>query len=125
MTVLFGNAALDGVVTALAAKSKSGISYAVESGPLGPTQEPGSGVYSTIADKVTLLFQTASGVTIQVTLPAPDASIFLADGKTVDPAQIADIITACVGTVQTLDGNVAIGFLNGFRGPTSGKEYAR
>lgn len=74
--------------------------------------------YQSVAQNVTLVFQTASGSVLKVTLPAPDTSIFLADGVTVDPSAITDVITACVGELSDGAGNVATAFVAGYLAST-------
>lgn len=41
--------------------------------------------YSTVGDQLVLAFQNATGSTQTVTVPAPDLSMFLPDGETIDP----------------------------------------
>lgn len=125
LCVLSGNATLAGVVDALLAASVGGIAYNIESELLDPTAEGGSGPYSTVQDKVYLVFTDSMGSTVTVTLPCPNAAIFMADNKTVDPtnALVSAIILACIGTVLSAAGNPVNLYLTGYRGPTANKEY--
>lgn len=122
-TILSGNATLTGVVDALLNHSVGGISNGWESTPVTPTAEPSTGPYGIVADWVQLLFTTAAGSLIRVTLPAPNSNIFFSDDETVDPSAIADIIAAVVGTLTDSAGNAAIAYISGVRNIGTNKEY--
>lgn len=76
---------------------------------------PAGGVYADVADTATLLFQTAAGAIVKVTLPAPDASIFLADGETVDPGEITALISQVLASAVTADGTALDSYVGGTR----------
>ena len=86
-------------------------------GPLGiASAQP----YQQVGSAVTLLFQTASGNLVKVTLPAPDVvpgvnphGIFKADLLTVDPATIAPLIAAVIANVVDITGNPVTTYLGG------------
>lgn len=123
-TVLRGNADLAAIVTALINHSAGGVSDSAQSvQPLLPVSSPVSAVYGSVADRVALFFATGVGNQVQVTLPCPDQAIFLSDNKTVDPTTITDVITACVGTITDVAGNVVVSYVNGYRLPSGGREY--
>jgi hypothetical protein len=71
--------------------------------------------WASVADYALLTFQTAAGALINVRLPAPQAGIFLADGETVDPAQIGGIIAAVVADVVTPSGAALTAYVSGTR----------
>lgn len=57
--------------------------------------------YSTVGDALIMIFQNATGDTQRVRIPAPDLSVFLADGETVDLtnslfAALRDATLACL-----------------------------
>lgn len=66
-----------------------------------------------------LLFETASGSILSLTIPAPDIAIFKADGVTIDPtnADIVALIAACIGELSDTSGAVATSFLGGALAP--------
>ena len=51
---------------------------------------------------------------VSVVLPAPLLSIFMSDGRTVDPTSIPDIISAVVGHVVSNAGNLVTAFVTGY-----------
>jgi hypothetical protein len=76
---------------------------------------PVGGAYQAVADAFELLFQTASGSILRLTVPAPDIAVFLADGVTVDPANanIVNLVNACLGLLSDGAGNSATVYLGG------------
>lgn len=89
---------------------------------VNPAPTPSTGSYQTVADYATLVFQTASSDLVYLTLIAPQSSIFLADGETVNSAAIAALIAAALGTLTDQGGNVVTSYVAGFR-RRSGREY--
>lgn len=124
LTVLYGSGSLATVRDKLAGHSVVGVSYSVESTPQGPMQEPGSGPYNTVADKVFLIFQTASGTNVTVTLIGPNDDILMADNKTVDSSTIGDVITAVLAVVTDASGNAVTSYVTGYRASPGQREYA-
>lgn len=81
------------------------------------TPTPLTATYQSVADAANLLYADSTGSIVQLTLPAPRAAIFLADGSTVDPAN-SDIIAlnaTVVGVVLTPAGNPVANFVGGVR----------
>lgn len=76
---------------------------------------PVAAPYQSVRDAATLVFSTASGAFIRVTIPAPDVGIFQADGETVDPATIGTLIALVIANVVTADGAAATAYVAGFR----------
>jgi len=74
---------------------------------------PPGGVYSGLQQVANLVFACADGTTAQIRLPAPLASIMLADGVTVDATMIATLIADCIGNLESPTGSLATGFLSG------------
>jgi len=107
------------ILTALQAKSNCGVLYNwdgdIDDGPGTAT----AAVYQAANSAAVLVFQTGSGSVLRLTLPAPDSSIFLADGSTVDPAQVAGIVAACIGNLSDGAGNTAATFVAGYLAPTA------
>lgn len=89
-------------------------------GPENPlTPSPVSASFPDVADLVRLNFIDAGGSIATLAIPAPQAGIFLADQVTVDPAAIAALITACVGTLISPAGNTVVSFIGGVRNQRS------
>jgi len=115
-TLPVGNATLAGLQAALLAKSNADLANEFEGVlTVNTTPAPVAAALQSVLDAAMLTFSTTSSSLVTVTLPAPIASIFFADGETVDPAQIAAIIAAVVGTVQTVGGSTATAFVSGTR----------
>src|SRR5579872_3622825 len=74
---------------------------------------PVNAQYNSVKDYAVLYFATAGTSLISITLPAPQVSIFFADQETVNPAAIASLISAVVGTAVDSGGNVATAFVAG------------
>jgi hypothetical protein len=107
------------ILTKLQGHSNAGVLYNWD-GPLDAAIGTSTAaIFQAANQAATLVFETGVGSLLRVTLPAPDASIFLPDGKTVDAAAIADVIAACVGELSDGAGNVATGFVGGFLAPTA------
>ena len=102
---------------ALQALSNASNTLAVE-GPavISPTPA-GSGQYALCSTTAVLNFITGAGTGVQVTVPAPVASIFAADGVTVDPANVvvAAFIAAAVGYLTDSGGNVVTAYNTGVK----------
>jgi len=123
LTLVNGTSPLSGVQSALLAKSNADVLNAVENTISLFTPAPPGGTYRTVGDAAILTFQDAGGNLVDITLPAPDSSIFLADQETVDGSQIAAIIAAVVGTVDTASGGVVTAFVGGTRRTRKGESY--
>lgn len=112
-TVLNSTASAAAVLTALQAKSEAEVLNYVESALSTPIGVAAAAQYQSVKSAATLLFQTGAGTIVRVTIPAPAVGIFLADQQTVDPAQVAAIIAAAVGTLTDISGNVVTSYLGG------------
>lgn len=78
----------------------------------------GTGVNATfpdVADAAILTFTTAIGTLVTLTLPAPKLAIFMADGATVNPSAIADIIAAALANLVDGAGNPVTAYVAGIR----------
>lgn len=89
---------------------------------VNPSPAPTTGTYQSVADYAVLIFATAGGDLIYLTLVAPSSSVFLADQETVDPTAIAVLIGDCIGNLQNRNGDAAASYVGGFR-RQSGREY--
>lgn len=76
---------------------------------------PTAATYESVTDQAALWFTTAAGVIVQVTLPAPHSTIFMADQMTVNPAAITAQITAALAVVTDTSGNAVTAFVAGLR----------
>lgn len=81
-----------------------------------------TGDYQNVADYAVLVYQTAVGTQVYLTLVAPQSGIFLADQETVDPTAIAVLNTDVIGSLEDGAGNVVTAYVGGFR-RRSGREY--
>lgn len=76
--------------------------------PIGPTA-PVAGtnaVFANVEDKAAFVFDTATGAIHRLSIPAPKAAIFQADGETIDygNAAVAAFVGAYVANAVTRDG---------------------
>lgn len=111
--VIVTNTGCGGICTALLNHSNA-VEESVSEGLLvagGST--PVVATYPTVRTNTRLGFVAASGSRANLYLPAPKPGIFLTDGTTVDPAQIADIIAAATGTLLAGDGTAVTLFTGG------------
>lgn len=76
---------------------------------------PTFATFPSVFDNARLLFEDGSGNQASITLPAPQAAIFLADGVTVDPSAIADVITSATTYLVNSAGNVVTTYIGGVR----------
>lgn len=114
LTIVKSTGSSAAIETALQAKSNAAtqIDWA---GTLGtPIGVAAVGQYQAANQSATLLFATATGTQLRLTLPAPLLSIFLADQRTVDATQIVALIAACIGVLSDGAGNVATAFTAGY-----------
>lgn len=115
-TQINGSLTLAGVQAALLAVSNADYvrefeGTSVANGSPSPIAAP----FETVMDQAFLWFVTAAGTLVQVTVVAPQSSIFMADGMTVDPTSVAGVVAAVVGTVTDQNGNVTTAFTAGLR----------
>lgn len=78
------------------------------------SETPSTDAYLSVVQIAILLFADDVGFLAKLSLPAPDASIFMSDGSTVDPAAIPDLITACIGNLLTGAGTTVTMFKGGY-----------
>lgn len=107
------------ILNALQAVSNAGVLYNWDG-----TIDPAIGVataaqYQAVQQWCELLFQTAAGTLLRLTLPAPPLSILKADKKTVDPANagIISLLAQCIGNLSDGSGNTASLYLGGVLQP--------
>lgn len=80
---------------------------------------PAGGAFPDVRDLARLTFTDAGGSLVNVALPAPTSSIFLADSVTVNPSAIADIIAAATGHLCSSGGGLVTAFVAGLRNQRS------
>lgn len=68
-----------------------------------------------VVDLARLTFTDSFGSLVNLALPAPQSSIFLADSVTVDSSAIADVITACIGHLCSAGGSTVTAYVAGLR----------
>lgn len=91
--------------------------YQCWEGPLSVnTPVPPGGQYASVVTRASLLFACADGTQVTLLIPSPDASIFMADGKTVDPTAtaVSTLITACVGLLVGASGSPVSSYVGGY-----------
>lgn len=124
LTLVNSTAGAAGVQAALLAVSNADIlnsedaALTVNGAPAGV-----AAVYQDVSDSAALYFQDAAGNLTTVQLVAPQAGIFMADGETVNPAAIAALIAAVVGTVITPAGGLVTAYVGGARRKTQREDY--
>ena len=74
---------------------------------------PVAAVNQSVNTQASLVFLCADNSQVTFNIPAPKASIFLADGVTVDQTMITSLITACVGHLVSQSGSTATSYLSG------------
>jgi len=77
---------------------------------------PAAAQYQSVTERVSFTFTTtAPGILITLTLPSPQAGIFLADQRTVDLANagVVTLAAACVGNLCDVSGNTATALIAG------------
>ncbi len=79
------------------------------------TPAPPGATYVAVGDYAELLFTAADGTSLYLTIPAPLASLFLADGETVDITQITSLISNVTGCLITASGAHPTTFVGGIR----------
>lgn len=99
------------------AASIANLQYATGAVPQVGVVTPGTALYNLTTDTAVLTFQTIPGGSLQIVIPAPDASIFGPDGNTVDPtnATILALIASVVGTLMDSGGNLATAYKSGVK----------
>lgn len=114
--ILTGNATLASVEAALIAVSNADVHDSWEGADvINGAPAPTAAIYEGVADYVPLTYSDASGNLVYITLVAPQSGIFLPDGETVNPAAIAALSAAIIGTVLTGAGLPATTFIGGTR----------
>jgi hypothetical protein len=117
-TQILGNASTLSVELTLLAASQADLLTDVEGNlTVNTTPAPPGGTYRNVTDEADLWYADAGGSIVQITLPAPTASIFLADQETVDTSNtlVAAITAQVVGTVLTASGGVVTNIVGGRR----------
>jgi hypothetical protein len=103
------------ILNALQACSNAGVVWNWDGPRDGPIGAATNATYVAVGQNVELLFQTAAGTLLRLTLPAPSQGIMMADNLTVDPsnASIVTLVAACIGELSDGNGNTAATFLGG------------
>lgn len=81
--------------------------------------------YSTIDHVAVLHYQDTAGNVITVEVPAPDLSIFYADGVTVDPTKITGINSAVSGVINAGDPAGTYAFVRGYLSTRRGERASQ
>lgn len=76
---------------------------------------PVNAQFKSDADEMDLVFQTAFGNNVTLSVPAPLVANFFGDQYTVNPFAIPLLINACVPNLTDAAGNVCIAFISGVR----------
>lgn len=77
------------------------------------TNAPVDQQYPTIMQIAQLLFSCADGSAVQIIIPAPQSSIFLADNLRVDPAAVVTLIANVIAVVTNNLGSAVIVYRQG------------
>jgi len=112
---LIGGATLATVQADIGSISNAGVAEYWQ----GPDTHPGgtgvNATYPNVSDWAQLLFQASDGTSLYITIPAPQSSIFLADGETVDATTITTLIADVGAVCTTSSGLFATVFIGGVR----------
>lgn len=68
-----------------------------------------------IGDWAILHYACADGTEASLLVPAPLPSLFMADGRTVDPTSAAALNAAAIGRLASYSGSLATSYLSGYR----------
>ena len=112
---VFAPAGLGTYESAIQACSNAVLQFSTNGIPSISGATPGTGTYSLVNDLAVLVFATIPGVTIRVTIPAPDVNIFGPSSNVVDPTNtnVAALIAAVIGTLADSSGNVVTAYVSG------------
>lgn len=113
LTIVKSVGSSSAIEVALQGASQAGVLYDWASAMGVAIGTAAAAQYQAANQTAQLLFTTAAGSLIYLTLPAPQIGIFLADGKTIDATTIPALIAACIGTLSDGAGNVATAFIAG------------
>lgn len=114
-TIVKTTGGLAPVIPSLQAASLAALAQFWESPLVMSTATSTPGTYQTVGDTARLLFQTTAGTIVRITLPAPNLSIFMADGITVDPTNplVAAIIAAVIANCTDGSGHACVAYVGG------------
>lgn len=119
LTLANGSASLTTLIGDIKAQSNADVLNDVENTLfVNGAPAPGVATYQSVRDSAKLVFTTAAGNVVTLTVPAPKSSFFLADQETVDPTAAATIIAAALLVLTDEAGNAVTAFQGGFRQPT-------
>jgi hypothetical protein len=114
-TILHANPNSSAIMAALEAHSNAGVVEWWEGPAVFPAGSNTPAVFADVSDVARLTFVTSTGNTVTVAVPAPQIAMFKPDTVTVDPSAIADIISACVGSLSTPGGVAVSSYVVGVR----------
>lgn len=116
ITLIRANLSGGGIQSQMAAISAAGLWQYWQGTLFSPSTAPTAGNVYTGGDLAIFNFSCADGTEASIRVPAPLSTIFLADGRTVDPAGLAaPLITACIGELVSETGSLAVAYLSGYR----------
>jgi hypothetical protein len=95
---------------AIQAATRSNLAFFTSGQPTVGTATPSGAQYQSAQDVLLITMQSAPGVYVQVTVPAPKSTLFLAGGIQYDPAD-ADwivLLAAIQTSVTDINGNAAL-----------------
>jgi hypothetical protein len=95
---------------AVQAATNANLAFNTSGQPFIGTTTPAAAMYQSVQDVLLITMQTVPGVYVQVTIPAPLGSMFLAGGLVPDPANATYIalLNAINTNVQDINGNFAL-----------------
>lgn len=110
------NTGAGAIQAAIAAVSNAGLQQCWEGSQTVTGAAPTAALYQSGQQIVRLTFLCADGSEAVVKVFAPQSTIFLTDGVTVDPANanVATLIAACIGNLESATGALATAFLSGY-----------
>jgi hypothetical protein len=114
ITLLRGDATLGGIETQVAALSNMGLFQCWEGAISTPGNAGGAGTFQA-QDWAYIQYACVDGTEARVAIPGPLSSIFLADGRTVDPAALGALDGVVIGLLASASDSLAINRISGYR----------
>lgn len=112
---LIGGATLQSVQDDVGALSNADWTRYWQGTETNQTPGPPGGTYIAVGDYAELVFAAGDGSQLYLTIPAPLASLFLADGETVDITQITTLISDVTACLITATGAHPTTYVGGIR----------
>lgn len=116
LTYITANATPGPLITQMMAVSNADFLNLVEATfVVNTTPTPNTAVFRSVLDQAVLVYKCADFTDARLTIPAPQAAIFLGDDETVNPAAVSLVTTAAAGLLVSASGSPAVALVSGTR----------